>query len=121
VHQRTSVEHALREFLREIVRDELAQIVEALRRLESALSASNSTPLEYLGAEEAADIAGVTPDTVRAWVRRGDLPRHRAGRLVRIRRDELEAFLGRRSNGNDSGDDMTARVHSIVGKLCGGQ
>lgn len=47
----------------------------------------------YLTTTEAAEFAGVAAKTVRAWVHRGGLRPHWAGRLLRIRLDELMDFL----------------------------
>lgn len=42
----------------------------------------------------------VPPSTVYSWVQRGDLVHFRVGRLIRIRREDLEDFLERSLNGN---------------------
>jgi excisionase family DNA binding protein len=54
----------------------------------------------YLSVEKAAATAEVHPDTIRAWVKAGRLPEHRAGRELRIRRDELHRFLDRVGDGD---------------------
>lgn len=46
-----------------------------------------------LTTEAAAAAAGVTPGTVRDWIRAGRLQASRAGRRLRVRRSALEAFL----------------------------
>jgi excisionase family DNA binding protein len=48
---------------------------------------------EYLTVAQAAQLANVADATIRAWTKRGALPRHGRGRVFRIRRVELEAFL----------------------------
>lgn len=43
--------------------------------------------------EEAARLLAVSPKTIRKWIRQGKLKESRAGRLLRIRERDLEAFL----------------------------
>ncbi|MGB9663169.1 MAG: helix-turn-helix domain-containing protein [Moorellaceae bacterium] len=43
--------------------------------------------------EEAAEILAVSPKSVREWLRQGKLKGVKAGRLWRIRKCDLEAFL----------------------------
>ncbi len=63
-------------------------------RAELALSAPKPANDEYLSTSEAAQIARVTTGTVRRWVRERQLTKHGTGQRVRIRRDELERYLG---------------------------
>lgn len=46
-----------------------------------------------LSTAQAADLAGVTPKTVRAWIEAGALPFSRRGRRLAILRADLEAYL----------------------------
>lgn len=71
----------LESLVRQIVRDELAKAKPA------------NDDGDYLTTAEAARIASVTPGTIRRWIREGELTRHEAGARVRVKRDELEAFL----------------------------
>lgn len=48
---------------------------------------------DVLSTEQAADLAGVTPKTVREWVASGALPVSRRGRRIAIRRADLDAYL----------------------------
>lgn len=49
---------------------------------------------EYVSIDEAAEYLGVVPLTVRRWISAGLLPASRLGpRMVRIRRDDLDALL----------------------------
>lgn len=70
----------LRAFIADVVRSELK------------LTTSKPANDEYLSTADAAQIARVTPGTIRRWVRAKQLTKHGAGR-VRIRRDELERYL----------------------------
>ena len=74
-------EAALRDLVREVLREELAAAREAPARP------------EWVSVADAAAMASVTPDTIRESISRGILPRYKAGRVLRVRRDELEAYL----------------------------
>jgi excisionase family DNA binding protein len=78
----------------------LAPLREELRALREQLGGRSSAG-EYLTVRAAAEVAQVHPDTVRGWVASGRLPRHHAGRELRIRRDELRSLL-------DAGQDALA-------------
>lgn len=73
---------ALRAFIAQVVRDELA-------RQRPAAPAAD----EYLSVARAAAVADVAPGTVRRWIREGRLVGHHAGRVLRVRRTDLEALL----------------------------
>ena len=74
-------------------------------------------------AREVATYLNCSASTVRRLAAAGDLPHYRLGRLVRFRRNEIEAWLGRQRSGLASpemhpvdinqlslfGDDATAR------------
>lgn len=49
---------------------------------------------DLLTPEDAAKVLKVKPETIREWLRTGKLKGLRAGRLWRIRPDDLEKFLG---------------------------
>ena len=73
---------------------DIEQIIRRIVREELASAANDQTPVgEYLSTTEAAAFARVTPGTIRRWIRAGELTRHEAGAHVRVRRDELEAFM----------------------------
>ena len=52
-------------------------------------------PLKLLSVLEAADYAKVSPQTVRRWIKAGDLKVYRAGRQIRIDEADLLAYLCR--------------------------
>ncbi|MEO5703876.1 MAG: EAL domain-containing protein [Candidatus Limnocylindrales bacterium] len=66
-----------------------------------ALAARPGPAAELITLSEAARMAGVHRDTVRAWCARGDLPslRHGARHEVRLRRDDLQQLLDGRTRG----------------------
>jgi len=70
----------LRSFIASVVRDEMKLTTKPAND-------------EYLSTADAAQIARVTPGTVRRWVREKVLTKHGRGARVRIRRDELEEYL----------------------------
>jgi excisionase family DNA binding protein len=72
---------ALRTFIVEAVRDALRAA--GIREPSGA----------YLTVVDAAGFASVTPQTIRAWINAGKLTRYRAGRALRVHRDELERLL----------------------------
>ncbi len=89
---------SMAEEIRAIVREEVrAALREALADVGRALT---PVPAEdgYLSVEKAAELAEVHPDTIRGWVKAGRLPRHHAGRELRVRRSELHAFLSAAPN-----------------------
>jgi excisionase family DNA binding protein len=52
-------------------------------------------PNSYLSPEEAGLVAGVTAATVRSWVKSGALKAYWAGRLMRVKRLELDEFMSK--------------------------
>ena len=48
---------------------------------------------DLLTISEAADLLRLRPSTVRAWLLRRKLPYCKVGRLVRIRRSDVEALI----------------------------
>jgi excisionase family DNA binding protein len=77
----------LRAFIADVVRAELGKTTEVD---------------EYLSTFAAAAFAKVAPGTIRRWVKNGKLRDHRAGRLMRIRRSDLERLLREGMPRNDS-------------------
>lgn len=47
---------------------------------------------KFYSTAEVAELFGVTPETVRDWVKAGKLKSHKIGQRVKIRRDDLIAF-----------------------------
>lgn len=94
---------AFGDMVRAIVRDELAK---------------REAPPTYLSVKDAANVAAVTTATIRRWVREQRLPEFRAGREVRVRREDLDALLasGRRRPANEiiSIDDYARKVAARI-------
>jgi excisionase family DNA binding protein len=89
-------------------------VSDALAPVLKDVKANGPSDLTYLSVEKAAAVAEVHPDTIRAWVKAGRLPEHRAGRELRIRRDELHRFLDRASDGDvrPTAEDEAAMILS---------
>jgi len=75
------IELGLRALIAEVVRDELRKLT------------APTPDDEYLSTRAAASFADVSGGTIRRWIREGKLPPHRAGRLVRVKRSELERMM----------------------------
>ena len=82
--------------LREIIRDEIRSTIR------QELGKKPAAAGEFVSVAEAAQIAAVSAQTIRVWVRAGRLREYKAGRVLRVRRSELEAFLGTGSTQNAS-------------------
>lgn len=78
-HTCMSVDEVLRQTIREIVAEILAE----------------QGKEEYLSVAAAARVASVSPWTIRAWIKAGHLPGYRAGRVLRVKRIELDALMAR--------------------------
>jgi len=73
--------------LREIIRDEMRTVIQ------QELGKKPAAAGDYVSVSEAAKIASVQGQTIRSWIRSGRLAGYKAGRVVRVRRSDLEAFL----------------------------
>ena len=79
--------------LRTLIREELLAFRrDLLADLRRTLVLPPNTP-QYLTTEEAAELARVTPRTVRDWVKTGVLRERRAGAKLLIQTAELHAHL----------------------------
>ena len=92
----TSLDEGLRALVAELVRAEVDKRVAELRQ-----------PAEFLSPQAAGQLAGVADGTVRRWIREGRLAGHRAGRVLRVRRADLERLL--RDGGDASPEDLARR------------
>ncbi len=103
------LEHDLRDLIAGIVRAEVArQLAEA------------TMPDEFLTVTESAKVAKVAGRTIRRWVDSGRLAGVGAGRLLRVRRADIEALLrdGRRGRRRGHGDELTdAEIDRMAAEL----
>ena len=119
-----SLDGAMRDFIRAVVEELRPAVLEDLRRLLREERPGQVPPPNdpgtieevFVSAARAAQIAGVQPAAVRRWIACGELPCHHAGRLLRVRLDELKAFLARPTDKRtDAGAiDLDARARSIL-------
>lgn len=82
-----SLDDAIKEAIDERIRPLAERLEAAIAKLEGKAGS------EYLSVKAAAATAGVNPATVRGWIRDGKLKQHGPGRVLRIRRSDLDAFL----------------------------
>jgi len=113
---RMSIDDAIRAVVRDAVTDQLRHSIKPAER--SAPNASVSP--EYLSADEAGRVAGVRAATIREWIGQTKLPGHRAGRLLRVRRDELQRFLAGESRSAVGAGDVEARRRKALARLSAG-
>lgn len=50
-------------------------------------------PQEFYTVKELADLLRITEMTIYRWVKRGEIVAYQIGRVMRFRRDDIEAFL----------------------------
>lgn len=91
------------------IEEQLADLVErTVRRvIREELGTARA---DYLSAVEAAQVAGVSAQTVRAWIRAGKIPGYRAGRVWRVRRNELESLLAAGNPDTEAPRDFALRL-----------
>jgi len=97
------IEAALRELLRDVVRDELRhlreEMLEAIRAHDGPPPKNEPNPEELLTVEQVAQLLKVIPDTVRTWIQSGALRASRPGngtrpgRKYRVHRGDLDSFV----------------------------
>jgi len=80
------VEAALRELVRDVVRDELhhfrEEMLEATRAHDRLPPMNEPAPDEFLTVEQVAQLLKVIPDTVRTWIQAGALTASRPGKRL---------------------------------------
>lgn len=122
----TSLDEALRSVIDEVLRERIPELVRAVVREELAVRGGSlaeqraRVDVEYISTAAAARYASVQPETVRDWIAKGLLIRYRAGRHIRVRRDELDALLAasaRSPAGAPEGPTATAIATRILGVL----
>lgn len=109
----SSFEESLRALVRDAVREELR--AHGIGPNPAATAPLASSPA-YVSTQQAAQIAGVHAATIRDWIRRGLLHGHRAGRLLRIDREELVTMMSRTAALPSSSTDLDARAEEILGR-----
>jgi excisionase family DNA binding protein len=98
-----NLDSAMRDLVREVIKDELRPLQEALRDVAAAadrrLHVDQAQPDDLLTVEQVAETLKVAEATVRGWIRAGALRASRpgavgtSGRVYRVWRSDLEAFV----------------------------
>ena len=94
------------------LRKELRLAIEELR-------SAAPTVKEFLSVQEAAELVDVSATTVREWMAAG-LRHYQKGRVVRLRRSELLAFLSVKSPQAEAEVDVEQHAVAILAKARGG-
>jgi excisionase family DNA binding protein len=120
-----NLDTALRDLVREIIRDEIRPLQEQLRFVIEVAAkgrpANESAEGAYLTVEQVAATMNVTEATVRTWIKSGALTASRpsagekVGRVYRVCRADLDAFTaGARSPIAQEHEDIKAEAANIV-------
>jgi excisionase family DNA binding protein len=109
------IEDFLFQKLRRIVREEVrAALTEAASR--NGAQQCAPSPADYLSIAEAAEIARLHHGTIREWIKGGSLKAYRAGRVYRIRREDLDARLTANRAEKSTAAKVEERVEAILAK-----
>ena len=106
----SQLDETLRAIVRDVVRDEIRAAFEERSAVDARRNVGQDAGTGYLSIARAASFADVAPGTLRRWIRSGRLPARRAGRVYRIERAALVAFLA--SAGRAA--DVAERARAIV-------
>jgi excisionase family DNA binding protein len=111
-----SFERLIEDTLRRVIREELAAALTSPSDLPLVASSPQSA---YLTVSEAAHVAALHDNTIRNWIKDGSLRTLRAGRVYRIRREDLEARLAGDADRKHTTRevDIDARAAAILSKL----
>ena len=88
-----SIEEIIHIAVREALRAELGPLERDIQEIRKALVAEGARD-GYLSVREAARLASVCTNTIKKLLKDGALRRYRVGRDHRVKRSELEAYLG---------------------------
>src|SRR5579871_5491512 len=115
----TELDFAMRQLVREAVRDALREELPGL--LKSATAAPPAPNDEYLSVKRAAAMISVNPETIRSWLQQGRLKRYGHGRVLRVRAEDLHACMrgeGERREPIESPEEMAARILAGANAPC---
>lgn len=79
--------------LRNLLREELPSLVRDAVRAALAEADTTTDTAEYVTVKDAAARAGVSEGTIRKWIKSGFLPERRCGRIIRVKRADLDVLL----------------------------
>ena len=103
---RDATKLAIRDEVPAILREHLRQLLEREQR--------PAEQGEALSTVQAARYAGVSPATIREWASAGQLRVQRAGRVIKVRRGDLDAFLARSAPRGEGVIDLSERAREIL-------
>jgi excisionase family DNA binding protein len=114
-----TIDHELRELIREAaklaIRDEGPAILrEQLKQLVDRRADPPADSDQRLSTNGAARYAGVSTATIREWASSGRLRSQRAGRVLRFRKSDLDAFLSRAEPRGEGVIDLSERAREIL-------
>ncbi len=106
----------LDETLRALVRDAVREALEDVLPRLQASTVTDTHKGRYLTTEEAAEVARVKTDTIRDWLKTGELQRHGTPRHLLVRLDQLEIFLAADAmvKGEPTDAEIEARVDELM-------
>ncbi|MFN0248728.1 MAG: helix-turn-helix domain-containing protein [Kofleriaceae bacterium] len=107
-----SIEAEMRALVRDEVRSVLREELQLALQDRAGIRNASDT---YLSIANAARIASVAPGTIRAWIRAGRIEPRRAGRVLRVGREELERFLAQQPT-EAVKHDIRQRADEIMGR-----
>lgn len=81
-------------------------------RPEGIVSESTQMPDPWLTLSAGAEYASVSEDTLREWISSGLLKAGRVGRVIRIRRSEIDALLSGKNERSETSSALTAKSSS---------
>src|SRR6266851_2329789 len=100
--------------LRELVREEMRRVLrEDLLPVISELQSATPAQREFLPVPEAAELLRVSETTVREWMANG-LMHYKHGKVTRIRRSDLLAFLSWQASHEAEADNMEQKVTAFL-------
>ncbi len=90
-----ALDATIRSIVRDVVREEIRSAFDDRAGAIARNGNPNANAGEggYLSITRAAALAAVAPGTLRRWIKAGRIPVRRAGRVYRVSRAELDAFL----------------------------
>jgi excisionase family DNA binding protein len=116
----TSVDDALRAAVRAeldaFFEEKIKPLFEASRTdVTDGRQVRSEAPM-YVSTADAAKMVGVSVATIQAWVRANRLRGHKAGRLLRFKVEDLQAFMTRAAPGEVVDLDAAARRIMLGGR-----
>ena len=110
----TAIRELVRDVVRDVVRDELSTALHQSVEPTPQIDTDAEPAAEYVSAKTAATILEVNEETIRVWTRKGVLPAHWAGRLLRIKRADIDRFVLTGGNAEREEFDVDAEAKKLL-------